>query len=297
MTETFQQLSQSIAGTVEAAGHALVTVHARRRRPASGLVYSADGLIVTANHVVERDDNLIVNTADGTEHSAELVGRDPALDIALLRIPTQNLAPANWHTGQDLRVGELVLAVARPNGGIQVSLGALSSVGGPWQHRAGGRFDLYLQADVTMYPGFSGGGLLTAAGTFAGLTSSALAHGATLAVPASTVRKSVDALLAHGHIPRAYLGVGVQRVQVQAGAIPQREDATALMIMSVENDTPAQQSGLLQGDILYALHGQSLARVEDLQSLLAEITEPTTVSAQILRGGTPQELTVQLTVR
>ncbi|MEX1019025.1 MAG: trypsin-like peptidase domain-containing protein [Litorilinea sp.] len=305
MNQTFNQLSNAIADAVAAVASSVVTVHGRRRRGASGVVWAtkgagegaSEGLVVTANHVVEREDNITVVTPAGEERTATLVGRDPAIDVALLRVEQAELTPAQWTDPGDLRVGQLVLAVARPDGTVQAALGALARVGGPWQHRGGGRFDLYLHADVTMYPGYSGGGLLAADGTLAGINSSALARGKNLTIPASTLQKSVDALLAHGHIPRAYLGVGVQTVQIQSGLIPDRDAATALMIMSVEADTPAAQAGLLQGDILYALHEQNLDHVEDLQLLLAEITAPTPVTAQILRGGNRQALTVELTVR
>lgn len=294
---TFAALSNAAADVVAAAGASVVTVNGRRRRPASGVVWSGDGLIVTANHVVERDDNLSVVTADGREHTAELVGRDPAIDVALLRIEHTGQTPARWSADGASRVGQLVLALARPNGSVEVSLGALSAVGGPWQHRSGGRFDHYLQVDVTMYPGFSGGGVVAPDGSFVGLSSSALARGVTLAIPAANVQRSANALRAHGRIPRAYLGVGVQRVQVQAGSIPDPHAHSALMIMSVEDDTPAAEAGILQGDILFELHGQALTSVEDLQNLLGELSTPTTAKARLLRGGSVQEYNVALTVR
>lgn len=290
-------LSNSIAQTVAAAGEHLVTVDGRRRRSASGIIWSAEGLIVTANHVVEREDNLRVYTPDGQEHAARLIGRDPAIDLALLQIDSAALQPAQWSNSDALQTGQLALAVARPKRSVQVSLGILTAVGFAWRHPGGGRFDQLIQVDVTMYPGFSGGALVAADGSFAGLNSSALARGKTLAIPASNVEKSVAALLAHGHIPRAYLGVGVQPIQLQSQFSAAREAETALMIMSVEPDAPAGRAGLIQGDILLALDDVELTSVEDLQNRLAEFSEPHRAKIAYLRSGGSQEVEVDLAVR
>jgi S1-C subfamily serine protease len=297
MSDDFSKLSDAIAQAATDAGASIVSVHGRRRQPASGILWSAEGWIVTANHVVERDENIIVVLPSGEEATAEIGGRDPVTDLALLRVAPGDHKPAAWANLGDLRVGHLVLALARPNGSLEATLGVVSSLGGPWRHRGGGRFDAYLQTDVTMYPGFSGGPLLTANGSFAGINSSALVRGASVTIPASTVRKSVEALLAHGHIPRAYLGVGVQTVQVQTDLVPDRAESTALIIMSVESDSPAGQAGLLQGDILLSLQGREVNSPDDLQSLLAEISAPTPVTVRILRGGAIQELNAGLVVR
>lgn len=306
MSEELLNLSAAIAALTAAAGQSVVTVNGRRRSPASGVVWSPEGHIVTANHVVERDDNVTIITPQGEERTVEIAGRDAAIDIALLRIAGEeipaDLKPPRWAAAGELQVGQLALAVARPNGSIEASLGTISSLGGPWRHRSGGRFDLYLRPDLTMYPGFSGGPLLTAGGAFAGINSSALARGANLTVPTATIQKSVEALLMHGHVPRAYLGVGVQPVhlqpaQVKAQGAGERSSSTALMIMSVEPETPASEAGLLQGDILLALDEHELGTADDLQVMLGEISAPAVASLQILRGGAIQEVEVQLIVR
>lgn len=278
-------MSNAMAEITSRAAPAVVSVSGRRRRPASGVIWSDEGLIVTANHVVERDENIIVSTAHGEEHTAELVGRDPNTDLALLRIPAAGHHVATWATIQDLATGQLILALGRPGGSIQATLGVISSIEGPWRHRGGGHFDAYIQTDVTMYPGFSGGPLLTATGTFAGINSSALARGVSVTIPASTVQKTVNALLTHGHIPRAFLGIGVQPVQLQSELSAERAQETGLMVMSIEAGGPAASAGLLQGDILLRIDEQPLRTVDDLQNWLSETNADIQFSLELLRSG------------
>src|SRR5262245_29738225 len=123
MSEALSELSEALAGAVEAGGASLVRVEARRRLPASGIVWSADGVIVTAHHVVERDDNINVGLPGGETVAAKLVGRDPSTDLAVLRVDKQNLTPANWADLDGVRVGHLVLAAGRPGNDVLATLG------------------------------------------------------------------------------------------------------------------------------------------------------------------------------
>ena len=157
MSATLQELSSNIAELVAAADKHIVRVEGRRRLSATGVIYRADGLIVTANHVVERDDELMVGLGDGTTQRATLVGRDPNTDIALLRVEAQNLAAASWSDPAALRVGHIVLALGRPGRTVQATLGVISALSGGWRTASGAEIEHYLQTDVAMYPGFSGG--------------------------------------------------------------------------------------------------------------------------------------------
>lgn len=292
MSESLTSLSNAMAGLVEAAGPSIVRVEARRRLPASGIVYSADGLIVTANHVVEQDDTITLGFADGSTVSATLVGRDPATDVALLRAERGGLIPATWVDAGDLKVGNLVLALGRPGRTVQATLGIVSALGGAWRTGAGGEIDHYLQTDVVMYPGFSGGPLVEAGGRIAGLNSSALARGVSAAVPAATVKRVVDALAAHGKMPRGYLGVGVQPVRLSDGLQQSVGQETGLMVMSVEENSPAQQGGLAQGDVIVALDNQPVRGVDELQAALAVDKAGKSVPLRIVRTGQVQAVTV-----
>jgi S1-C subfamily serine protease len=292
MSESLTSLSNAMAGLVETAGPSIVRVEARRRLPASGVVYSADGLVVTANHVVEQDDNITLGFADGSTANASLVGRDPATDVALLRAERGGLAPATWVDAGELKVGNLVLALGRPGRTVQATLGIVSALGGAWRTGAGGEIDHYLQTDVVMYPGFSGGPLVEAGGRIAGLNSSALARGVSAAVPAATVKRVVDALAAHGKMPRGYLGVGVQPVRLSDSLQQTVGQETGLMVMSVEDNSPAQQGGLVQGDVIVALDNQPVRGVDELQAALAVDKAGRALPLRIIRTGQVQTVTV-----
>ena len=292
MSELLTGFSTALAGLVENAGPSIVRVEARRRLPASGIVYSADGLIVTAQHTVEQDEGITVGLADGSTVAATLVGRDPATDLALLRIEQAGLTPATWVDASELKVGNLVLALGRPGRTVQATLGIVSALGGAWRTGAGGEIDHYLQTDVVMYPGFSGGPLVEASGRVAGVNSSALARGVSVSIPAATVKRVVDALAAHGKMPRGYLGVGVQPVRL-AGAIHQAVgQETGLILMSVEPGGPAEQAGLVQGDVLVTFGGQPVRDLDELQALLAAHRSGQQAAVQIVRSGQVQSITV-----
>ena len=214
MSDVLQSLASALAGLVEQTGPQVVRVEGRGRLPASGVVWSADGVIVTANHVVERDDNLRVGLTDGSSVAATLLGRDTATDLAVLKVEQSGLTPAMWAPAGDLRVGNLILALGRPGQTVQTTLGVVSALGGAWRTGSGGEFDSYLQTDVVMYPGFSGGPLVGADGRLGGINSSALARGVSVTVPTASVQRVVTTILAHGRMPRGYLGVGIQPVRL-----------------------------------------------------------------------------------
>jgi S1-C subfamily serine protease len=294
MSVTLKDLSDTIAGLVEAAGPHIVRVEARRRLPATGVVYSADGLIVTSNHVVERDEEIRVGLADGSTQPATLVGRDPHTDAALLRVNASSLSAAAWQSPDQLRVGHIVVALGRPGQTVQATLGIISALGSSWRTPSGGQIERYLQTDVAMYPGFSGGPLLTADGSFAGINSSALLRGISLTIPAPTLARVVDTLLAHGRMPRGYLGIGIQPVRLADALRQQTGQETGLMVMSVEADSPAAAGGVLQGDILIGIDNQPVRQVDDLQSQLTgeRVGKPTPL--RVVRTGEVRDLTVTL---
>jgi len=292
MSESLIALSNAMAALVEAAGPSIVRVEARRRMPASGVVYSADGLIVTSNHVVEESEGITIGLSDGTSLKASLAGRDPATDIALLRTERGGLTPATWVDANDLKVGHLALALGRPGKTVQATLGIVSALGGAWRTGAGGEIDHYLQTDVVMYPGFSGGPLIDAGGRVAGINSSALARGVSAAVPAATVKRVVDALAAHGKMPRGYLGVGVQPVRLAESLHAAVGQETGLMVMSVESDSPAQKGGLVQGDVVVNFDGQPIRGLDELQALLSADRASKILPLRIVRGGQVQTVTV-----
>ena len=292
MSEVLKSLSAAMAGLVEDAGKSVVRVEGRGRLPASGVVWSSDGVIVTAHHVVERDDNIKVGLPNGETVDAQLVGRDPGADLAVLRAEAKGLAAATWVDAGDLRVGNLILALGRPGQSVQATLGVVSALGAAWRTSAGSEIDRYLQTDVVMYPGFSGGPLVAADGRLGGVNSSALARGVSVTVPSATVKRVVEMLLAHGRMPRGYLGIGIQPVRLDAGLQETLNQQTGLMVMSVEADGSAAQAGVLQGDVFVSLDGEPVRQMDDLQALLTGDRVGKRVPVRLVRAGVLQEVSV-----
>lgn len=291
MSEVLTSLSNALAGLAESAGAHVVRVEGRNRLPASGVVYGADGVIVTAHHVVERDDNLRVGLANGESAAALLVGRDPSTDLAVLRVDGVQWQGPQWLDAAELRVGSLALALGRPGRSVQAVLGLVTVLGDRYRTSGGGEVERYLQSDIVMYPGFSGGPLVAADGRLAGVNSSALACGASVTIPAGTVKRVVETLLAHGQMPRGYLGVGIQPVRLDAALHEQVGQQSGLMLMSVEADGPAAKAGLLQGDVLVSVDGQAMRQLDDLQGLLAAVHVGKQVGIRYLRAGAIHETT------
>jgi S1-C subfamily serine protease len=301
MSDTIQQsvlgrLSNDLADAVERAGAATVTVNARRRMPATGIVWTADGLIVTANHVVERDDEITVGLADGRTVEAKLVGRDPGSDLALLKIEASDLTPAP-RTESDVKPGHLVLAIGRPGpSGPMASFGVVSVIGGPWRRRRGGSIEGFIRADVAMLPGFSGGPLVNAEGQIIGLNSSHLGRGGGMTIPAAAIDGIIQSLQTHGKVRRGFLGIGAQAVNIPASLAKSAgiEQEQGLVIVGVEPEGPAERDGLYLGDVIITVNGTPVNSVESLQDSLSGDLVGQAAEIAVLRGGNLQRL--QITV-
>jgi S1-C subfamily serine protease len=294
MTEVLRNVSDAMAATVEVAGSGVVRVEARRRLSASGIVWSSEGVIVTAHHIVERDENISVGLHGSDTVPATLVGRDPTTDVAVLRAEAADLTPPTWAEAEELRVGHLVMGLGRPGRSVQATLGIISALGEGWRTPAGGRVEPYLQTDLVMYPGFSGGPLVDVAGRVLGLNTSALLRGISLTVPTLTLRQVVEMLLAHGRVRRGYLGVGAQPVRLPAELEQKLGQETGLLLVSVEPGGPAGQGGLLLGDTIVALDGQPVRHMDELLALLSSDQVGASVPVRVVRGGQVQELTVTI---
>jgi S1-C subfamily serine protease len=294
MTEALTNLSQNMADVVESAGKSVVRVEGRRRLSASGIVWSADGLVLTAHHVVRREEGIKIGFPDGNSVTATMIGRDPTTDLALLRAETEGLTPPELQEPASLSVGHLVLALGRPGKTVQATLGIVSALGESWRTPAGGPIDRYLQTDVVMYPGFSGGPLVTTSGKIAGLNTSGLLRGVSLTVPTPTLKRVAATLLEHGRMRRGYLGIGAQPVRLPEGAAAKLERETGLLLISVEPDSPADKAGLVLGDTIFSYDDQPIGQLDDLLTLLSAAEIGTLVTLHILRGGKPEEVAVVL---
>jgi S1-C subfamily serine protease len=288
--QALQDLSDGLAAAVEAASAGVVTVDARNRIAATGIAWAGD-VVLTANHVVERDEDIVVRTGDGTELRATLAGRDAGTDSAVLRV--DGALTAIPRATAPARVGHLVLALGRPDTDIRASMGVIGRIGGAWRTFRGGTVDGFLQSGVEMLPGFSGGPLVNAAGEALAMNSSQLGRGAGMAIPLAAMAPIVEQLLAQGRIRRAYLGIGTQSAALpQALSAKVGGQAAGLLITSVEPGSPADKGGLLMGDILVKLNAATVDGAETLQAQLGGERVGVATSATVLRAGEPMELSI-----
>jgi len=286
-----EDVSNAFAEAVEKAGQSVVRVEARRRLPASGIVWSSDGVIITAHHVVHRDENIHVGLSSGDKVLATFVGRDPTTDLAVLRVEANGLTPPSWVGREGLRVGHLVMALGRPGKSVRAALGIVSALGESWRTPVGGELESYIQTDLVMYPGFSGGLLVEANGKGVGLNTSGLLRGANLAVPFESLQRVVETLLEHGRIRRGYLGVSVQPVRLPAGVAEQLNQKIGLLVVSVEQDSPADEGGLVLGDAIVRVDDQAIHQADDLLTLLSGDRVGVDVSLRVVRGGELKDVT------
>ncbi len=332
MTTILQQISDEMASLTEGVAESVLRVDARRRIPATGIAWS-ENLIVTAHHVVESEADITIGTAAGERIEAELVGRDPLNDLALLRVDA-DLQPPSFAAADGLRVGNLALALGRPRQHIKAIMGIVSGLVSPadsrrrrrrlratrhkrgmarrhkgrrakWQRQTmrdigGGDLALAggaIQSDLTMYPGFSGGPLVGADGKVHGMTTSGFGGGFGLAIPIAAVSKSVTILLEHGEVRSGYLGIGVQPAQLPDNIAESLDQDFGLLVVSVEGESPAAAAGIMVGDILTALNDAATEDVDDLQIKLAQLAAGSVVNTSYVRGGVISEGSIVIGAR
>ena len=294
MSKTLPSFSDELAGLVRDSEEYIVRIEARRRLPASGVIWSKDGIILTTNHVVRKDEGISIGLPDEGSASAELLGRDPSTDLAILKVDGTQFNEPAWADAGDLNVGNLVLALGRPGNSLMATFGVLSAVGDRWRTPGGGWLEQYVQTDVVMYPGFSGGPLVDARGNFVGINSSGLLRGVSMTISRSTLELVVPTLLKHGCIRRGYLGVSLQPVQLQKKAPELGDQETGLLVVAVEDQSPADIGGVVQGDVIVKVNGQSTRLIDDLMVSLSGDLIGEKIFLNIIRGGEITEVELVL---
>ncbi|NPC80086.1 PDZ domain-containing protein, partial [Pyxidicoccus fallax] len=194
----------------------------------------------------------------------------------------------------EVKVGHLVVTVARPGRTARATLGMVSTHGEGWRTHAGGRVDRYLETDADLPPGFSGGALVDTQGRLVGLLTAAFSRTAAVVIPGDTLTRVATTLREHGGVRRGYLGVGAYPVRVPPSLVDRAGTEAGLIFLSVDPDGPAHKAGLLLGDVLVSLGGQPLHRVEDLLGYLGDEKVGTTVQARVLRAGEVREVPITI---
>lgn len=288
---------KGFADAVESAGTRIVRVDARRRFPSTGTLWS-DEVIVTASHAIERDEQIEVVRGDGSAVAAQLVGRDPSTDLAVLKIePAPSKVQAPWASLEGVRVGQLVLALARPGRTVQATLGIISALGDSFRTPGGGRVARYLETDADLRRGFSGGPLIDPKGRVLGMVTSGLVRGANLVIPTATVARIVESLLEEGRIRRAFLGITSFAVRLPPALEQEIGQPSGLLVHSVQPGGPADRAGLLLGDVLVGLDGHRLTDVGDLFELLEEERIDKALPVKLIRAGKVEDRTISPSAR
>jgi S1-C subfamily serine protease len=292
VSDPLSSFSDQLAATVARAGQWVAAVHARHRFDSSG-VHLAPGVVVTADHALRRDEDISITLPDGKRVSAELVGRDPGTDLAVLRA-SEFSSPVAERAEKTPAPGSVILAVGRFKDSVSASFGVLSSVSGPAKTWRGGQLDQVVRLDVALHPAASGGAVVDAEGKLIGMATPVLSRAAVFAIPPATIDRVVTALLEHGRIPRGYLGVGLQPV-VLPGHLKsklQLSGKSGLIAISVDPDAPAGKAGIVIGDVLIELGGRTVEDPEDVQEVLDSGSVGKKLTARVLRGGSPVSVEV-----
>lgn len=296
MENIWSKLSNELAEASAEAGKSVVGVQGTRH-PSSGIVIGKDA-IIAASHAVRRDDDITVVTAPGQKLSARVSGRDPSTDLVVLRLHEPIDAPVpRWASTQNLRLGELVLALARTRRGyIVASSGILSGlINSPMRTWRGGEIDQFIRPDLNLYSGFSGGPLVNSQGEFLGLNTAGL-HRSGITVPSATVQRIAAELLVKGGIQRPYLGLAMQAASLPE-SLRTRLNLTAsegLLVMHVEPGSPAEKAGILLGDVLIKLADEPVDDTYSVQQLLRAHKPGDAIEAGLIRGGAMITVSVRL---
>ncbi len=264
----------------------------------SGVVVSADGYVLTNDHVVEGADAIEVLLADGTRAPARVIGTDPETDLAVLRIDAQELVAIEFGDTDAARVGDVVLAVGNPFGvGQTVTMGIISALG---RTQLGiNTFENFIQTDAAINPGNSGGALVDAEGRLLGINTAIYSRsggslGIGFAIPAGTARQVMQQIIATGSVTRGYIGVEPQDITPEladAFRLPRKEGA---IVAGVMRGSPAERAGVRVGDILVDVDGKPVKSTTSMLDVIAQLQPGTTATFRFLRDGRMIELPIRV---
>ncbi len=296
--------SEAVSQIAERVGPAVVTIHVKKPGAAlapgwgtngesfgsgSGIIIAPDGYVLTNNHVVSDANDLMVSLADGSQFPAQLAGRDPDTDLALLRLATSGLPAASLGDSDQLKVGQLAIAIGSPLGlQATVTAGVVSALGRTLRSISGRLIEDIIQTDAALNPGNSGGALVDSHGQVIGVTTAIVAgaQGVCFAIPVNTAKWVVPQLLKEGQVVRGYLGIAGQTVAIPPGLVRglKLQASNGVAIVKLVRGGPADRSGLRPGDVLVQVHGQPASSVDAIHKILTRETIGREVPVAFIRN-------------
>jgi S1-C subfamily serine protease len=306
--ELLDAYSRAVTSVVDRIEPAVVAINIRRNEQASrsdsngagsGVVITPDGFILTNNHVVENVSKVSVTLTDGRDLQSEIIGTDPATDLAVIRVSTTSLTIAELGNSEYLRVGQLAIAIGNPLGfQSTVSAGVISALGRSLRSRSGRLIENVIQTDVALNPGNSGGPLVNSRAQVIGINTAMIfmAQGISFAIPVNTAKWVVGELVRYGRVRRAYLGISAmvrpvtrhQQSQLGLGA------PTVVQVIGIEENGPAQRAGIKEGDIFISLEDEKISTIDEIHQLVAKRPPGTPVHIKVLRRGKLTDLKIVL---
>lgn len=294
MSAELIDLSNALAQATAGAAANVVAVHTEARGSASGVTWRP-GVIVTAEHALRRDEEIQITLPDNRVVPASFAGRDPSTDLAVLKCAEAAAAVSSFGDVTALQPGNITLVVGRTRAsGPVAALGVVSLVAAERRTWTGAALAPYIRLDVGLQPTAVGGAVVDAQGRIVGIATPRFARFGAMAIPGPAVDRVVNTLLKKGHIPQGYLGVGLQPVRLPDALRQslQRAEKTAAIVLEVEPESPAHKAGIVIGDILIALAGHPVTRLEDVHAQLHGEAIGKPLPLKLLRGGAIQELNI-----
>jgi len=307
--ELLDAYSRAVIGAAERVSPSVVNIdvhHAvqgRRRGPqevsgnGSGFIFTPDGFILTNSHVVHNATRIDVVLSDGSRHPADLAGDDPDTDLAVVRINAANVLPVNMGDSSSVKVGQLAIAIGNPYGfQCTVTAGVVSALGRSLRSSSGRLIDNIIQTDAALNPGNSGGPLVTSRGDVIGVNTAVIlpAQGICFAIAIDTAKFVAGRLIKDGKITRSYIGVGGQNVPLHRRLVRYYGLAveSGILVVSVEQNSPAQRAGVMDGDVIIAYDDKPTASIDDLHKLLTGEKSGTMSKLTIIRRSDKLELEI-----
>jgi S1-C subfamily serine protease len=271
--------------------------HDEMRGGGSGFVFTPDGFLLTNSHVVHNARRIDVTLSDGRSVPAELIGDDPGTDLAVLRISAPNLLPASLGDSEQVRPGQLAIAIGNPYGfQATVTAGVVSALGRSLRSRSGRLIDNIIQTDAALNPGNSGGPLVDSRGRVIGVNTAVIrpAQGICFAIAINTAKFVASRLIRDGKVRRSYIGIGGQNVPLHRRLVRYHSLSaeTAVLVVAVEEDGPAFRGGLREGDMIISFNDQPIHGIDDLHRLLTEEAVGLKCEVGIIRANEKQQLQV-----